>query len=79
MRLLMYYGADPKARDSQNRTPLHWIIMADIPDIIEILLNAGAIVDARNSDQYTPLLLAMKMRLYQSAKMLISKGASIGW
>ena len=44
------------ARDNTGWTPLHWAAFSsENPDIIGILLEAGAEVDARDNDGWTPL------------------------
>ena len=44
------------ARDDDNRTPLHWAVRQGTPEVVALLLAAGAEVDARDEDGATPLL-----------------------
>ena len=78
IRLFIKHGVNINARDSENRTPLHWaVIMNDHPDVIDVLISEGAIVDARDVYQLTPLLTAMGYGSKRSARKLIARGASI--
>ena len=78
MRLLINHGANYNAPESDNSTPLHQAVMFDDrPDIVEVLINAGAVMDAWDIYQYTPLLLAAKICYYESVEMLIASGAFI--
>ena len=52
----MEAGADPKARDSWNNTPLHLAVSFNTnPAVLQALLNAGADLEARAEYEYTPL------------------------
>ena len=80
MRFLINHGANCNARDHFGRTPLHWAVMVieeDRPDIVEVLIDGGAIVDAKTIYHFTPLHLATSMGFNQSAEKLIARGASI--
>ena len=78
VRLLVNHGADCHARDSQNRTPLHWAVSTtDNPDAIEELINGGAVVDARDDDASTPLHHAVMRGFNESVQKLIDRGASL--
>ena len=51
--------ADPKAvsvRDASQRTPLHWAALKEQAQVIEVLLKAGADVNARDKKGWTPLI-----------------------
>ena len=48
-------GANPKARDKNGRTPLHWAVRYNKnPAVIAVLLDAGADPKARDTDGETP-------------------------
>ena len=80
IRLLLNHGANCNARDFSRRTPLHWAVMMigeDRPDIVEVLIDGGAIMDAKTRKHFTPLHLATNMGFNKSAEKLIARGASI--
>ena len=79
MHMFINHGANCNALDSDNFTPLHYAVIGDDdrPDIVELLINERAIVDARGSNQDTPLFMAAQKGFYQSAEKLIAAGASI--
>ncbi|KAK3315925.1 ankyrin repeat-containing domain protein [Apodospora peruviana] len=54
--LLLRYGADPMARDSYGRTPLHWAMEAGNATVVRQLLAAkGVDADVKDRDGETPL------------------------
>ena len=80
IRVLANLGADFNARDSKNRTPLHWAARSGVgPDVVEELINGGTLVDARDHNQQTALhLFAQKKRFcIGSVQKLIDRGASL--
>lgn len=58
MRLLLEYGADPKARDKVGSTPLIAATANPDPGVAGLLLERGADLEARNREGHTPLLAA---------------------
>jgi ankyrin repeat protein len=55
-RLLLAYGADMAARDTQNdATALGWAAFFGRPKVVRLLLDAGAEVNQRNKHGLTPL------------------------
>ena len=76
---LMNHGANCNAREPQSgATPLHWSVMtSNDPAVVKELIIGGAIVDARNVVQTTPLHLAVAYNRNQIAQELIARGAFI--
>jgi ankyrin repeat protein len=84
IRLLLSRGADIQSTDVRGRTALHGIaskygVRVD-PEFeyskpVTLLLEAGAIVDARAKDGTTPLLQAVDSQNYTVASMLLKRGA----
>ena len=60
MRLLIELGADVKARDETQSTPLHMASYSGIPDLVQLLIEHGAGTNGQDQDrsQRTPLHLA---------------------
>jgi ankyrin repeat protein len=60
VKALLALGADPDARDTAGRTPLHWAAGAALPrvEVLEALIQAGASVDAADEAGETALMRA---------------------
>lgn len=66
--------------DRSSRAPLHWASVsfsAQAASVIRVLLDAGADIDARDSDGCTPLLLAASSGPEATCLQLIRAGASV--
>src|ERR1700693_5650779 len=58
LRLLLQQRADANAAQVDGATALHWAVYRDDLDAADLLLRAGAKVDAANRDNITPLAMA---------------------
>jgi hypothetical protein len=68
---LISQGADPNyGIGSNGGVPLHTAASSGRPDIVKILLDAGALVDARSANGWTPLLPAAACFNQQRAEVL---------
>lgn len=78
VRLLLDRGADVNAaaRNPQRVAPLHAAVAGPTPDIVEILLEAGADPNARQESDYTALHEAASRGLDRIVRVLIAHGAS---
>lgn len=67
-------GVHSRGRDGQ--TPLHW--MATLGDVvgIRLLLDAGAAIDAMDTNGNTPLHEAVSCRHAPAAQLLFARGAN---
>ena len=79
---LLKAGADPNAIDDSGTTPLHCACIDDQADVVEVLLQAGAHVNAAiqagwMSAGQTPLHTAVKSGAISSIEKLIASGADI--
>ncbi|KDQ10452.1 hypothetical protein BOTBODRAFT_36149 [Botryobasidium botryosum FD-172 SS1] len=74
--------AGPSARDERGRTPLHYsAYLMEHPggdEALSALIQAGALVDATDSDGRTPLQLAVAQRCCRAVRFLLGKGAAPG-
>jgi len=58
-------------------TPLHLACLNGHPEVIEILLDHGADIEARDGIQRTPLILAAESKNLRVAEILVDRGANI--
>jgi ankyrin repeat protein len=87
LKLRVAAGADVNKRDSEKCTALHYITYGNYFDrdaMIEILLSAGAKIDAKGSyySDVTPLMLAAgrirdDARYLETVKLLLKNGANL--
>ena len=76
---LIGVGLDPNATSkNQKWTPLHWASSAGKIKNMEILLDAGASIEAKDSFEFTPLYsAAVQPNNAETVKFLLSKGADV--
>ncbi|KAH8428032.1 ankyrin repeat domain-containing protein [Aspergillus melleus] len=73
--MLLKYGADPCARDKNGRTALHQIrSYDDCEQVISVLVQAGADINAADDDGETPLISVAKAQRLDVG-LLIRNGA----
>lgn len=63
--------------DKSHQTPLPLATMNERETIVELLLEKGAKIEAKDEDGWTPLSWAAANRHEAIAKMLLDKGANI--
>lgn len=63
--------------DSDNLTPLHMAAAKDNPEIVELLIAAGANVHCKTTDRISPLHVSASRGLLQNVKLLIKAKAYI--
>lgn len=66
-------GSDPNTRDHTGRTPLHLAVMTSTPEIVRLLVDAGARLIARIADGRTALHLAAQRGDIEIIKILMNK------
>ena len=77
-RLLLDHGASIHTRNKDGRTPLHLASKHILHDVIALLVELGADVDAQDNNNMTPLLCAIESRRnLVAAQLLLDYGASI--
>ena len=81
VKALIDAGANPNKRLYLSRagpggTPLHVAAMKGYIDIIELLLESGANIDAVNDDQETPLYKSCNFNQLDAVKVLLRYGAN---
>jgi ankyrin repeat protein len=81
VKILIRAGANPNARTEgkgRDETPLHWAASTDDVDVADILIGAGADVDALDGSVSTPLENAIGYGCWHVARRLVDAGATIG-
>ena len=75
--LLLRHGADVNAQTDHGDTALHGAVMANNPDLVKVLLEAGADPNLRQAQSYTPLHFAgfAGPDRSESARLLLRHGA----
>lgn len=79
LKILLANGNDVNAADpvSGGRTALHWAVKEGKKDMIPVLLEAKANIEAKDRVGKTPLTLASEGRDLDVVKMLVEKGADV--
>jgi ankyrin repeat protein len=81
LELLLDHGADVNARVVEERVPgwmpLHWAAYFWGLDILDLLIENGALVDAIDFEGRTPLHFATYFHFVDLAEALIKRGADV--
>src|SRR5262245_63420319 len=75
VRSLLKSGGDPRAAEADGTTALHWAAHWDNLDAVNVLLDAGAPVNARTDYGVTPLTLAAENGSSRVTERLLRAGA----
>jgi uncharacterized protein len=76
---LVVKGVDVSATDCYGNTPLHYAARLKMPELVEVLLDAGSQIDAMNLDGVIPLResLLSKPVCLAIVELLLSRGANM--
>jgi ankyrin repeat protein len=77
VRDLLRRGANPDALNDEGRPPLVSAILGGSLPLLDLLLDAGTDIEARDPHGWTPLHFAAQEVLPEMATRLIAKGADI--
>jgi len=76
--LLIAHGADVNVEDKHGNTPLHWAARLGHQDIVELLVECGANVNALNQEvKGSPLFDAIERQHRQIVEYLLSHSAEV--
>ena len=75
VRDLLTRGANPDARDEDQRTPLHQAVLGNSVGLVGLLIECGANVNAGDSRGFTPLHFAAEEHAPEIVRILVGKGA----
>lgn len=79
-RTLIAAGADPNARtngEGAPETPLHWAASSDDLEVADVLIDAGADLEAAGGSIGTPLDNAVGYGCWHVARRLVERGARV--
>jgi len=74
---LQKYGANLSACDYDGRTPLHVAASDGLYNVVEFLLNNGALVHVRDRDDNTPLMSAIKSDHFEIIELFVQCGGHL--
>ena len=77
VRVLLRRGADPDARDEEQRTPLLTATEDGHRELVRLLLEAGADPNLRDADGWTPLDVAVYRKALDLIWLLLDFGADV--
>ena len=84
VKLLLDQGANPHAMDDMNSTCFHHIVylskghsQSNAGECIDLLLEAGLDIEARDNNGNTPLMSSLSYELPQYTRLLLQKGAAV--
>ena len=71
-------GVEVNHQDADNKTALHWAVNQNHPDIVQVLIDAGAYIDARDNEGRSPLQSAcVSIVGLDNVKLLVRAGAGV--
>ncbi|XP_014234507.1 uncharacterized protein LOC106657483 [Trichogramma pretiosum] len=68
---------DVNIKDLEGNSPLHFAVVSTDKSIVEILLNAGAVINDARLDGFTPLHMAVQSGKENNVKLLLDCGARV--
>jgi len=77
LKSLQKYGADLSSADYDSRTPLHVAASDGLYNVVEFLLNNGALVHVRDRDDNTPLMSAVKGDHFEIIELFVKCGGHL--
>lgn len=81
VQMLLSWGADVNAKDKKRKTPLHDCAtgLDETAPAMAMLVKAGALIEARDTYGYTPLMVAVEYTNLAGVMFLLACGAKTDW
>ena len=80
LRILLKNGANPNQPNKNNFTPFEEACtQSKDPDFLKFLVDAGATINPKKGDHFSPLMLALEHKYYSTSLYLLNKGANINF
>jgi ankyrin repeat protein len=61
----------------QGPTPLHYAASSGNPEVVQLLLDRGALIEAADDSKYTPLNVAAEENMCDALIALLNNGADV--
>lgn len=78
INVLLKYKADIEVEDKDGDRAVHHAALGDEPEVINLLGDMGADLNARNKRRQTPMHIAINKGNYQVVKTLLERGCHVG-
>ena len=75
--LLCMPEVDVNQSNTRGLTPLHGAVLKNHPDMVQVLIDAGADIEAKDDEMYSPLHCACEVGALEVVKMWIKVGADV--
>ena len=75
VEILLHSGADPRTVDNDGRTALHCAAKNDVDTAVQLLISSDCIIEAKDNEGKTPLMVAIESKSVQSSHILVAAGA----
>ncbi|KAK5254919.1 hypothetical protein LTR16_004711, partial [Cryomyces antarcticus] len=74
---IVEYEPDVNAKDNEGKTPLHYCVKFHNTQAAMVLIQKGAVLEAKDDAGETAAALAIKMKKYEFVKLLYNAGAEL--
>lgn len=80
LQIILKSGANPNQPNKNRLTPFEEACAkSKNPDFLKLLVNAGATINPKTGDHFSPLMLALEQKNFSTSLFLINRGADINF